>query len=98
MAGLCYHVCMSDDNKPKQVQDSHPGTPLFPISMYIYDHNGKHGEPIIINSEEQLHGVGVRMVLQLEGKTGKEIIMTDAGELTVFHMKDGKIIFPPQQS
>lgn len=81
----------------ESIPDSHPGTPLFPISVYFIDHNGRYGAPIMIFSEEQLHGPGMKLVLRSAMERKEEVIFTDPGDLTIFHMKDGKILFPPTE-
>ena len=66
---------------------------LFPLSIYIYELDGLHGNPIRINSESQLKGPGVKLMLDVAMQQKKEIVITDPGDLTVFHAKNGKVLF-----
>jgi hypothetical protein len=70
--------------------------PLFPIKIYIYEADGMYGEPIQINSEAQLNGPGTKLILRVAMQQKREIVMTDPGDLTLFHAKDGKILFGGQ--
>ncbi len=80
--------------KQPTAQNTHPNEPLFPISLYIYDDDGHYGDPLIIRSEAQLNGPGIKMVLQVEMEQGHEIRMTDPDDRLVFHAQEGKVIFP----
>lgn len=70
-------------------------TPLFPLTLYIYDEQGYHDGGIQIVSEEQLNGLGTIMIIRYAIKRGVEVRMTDPMDLLVFHAKNGKIVFPP---
>jgi hypothetical protein len=67
---------------------------LFPIRLYIYGTDGMHGDPILILSEAQLNHLGTMIVIRSAVDSGVEVIMTDPGDLCVFHAKDRKILFP----
>lgn len=70
--------------------------PLFPLLLFIYDTNGRYGEPIQIVSTEQLYGVGVRLVLRTAMSQGVEIRMVDPQDYLVFHANHGNVIFPAE--
>ena len=69
---------------------------LYPLFLYEYGTDGLHGGAIPIHSEAQLKGIGVKLILQLAKAEKREVIITDADDFTVFHMKDGKILFPTE--
>lgn len=71
--------------------------PLFPIKLYIFNSNGTYGQPIEITSEAQLNGVGTQFIVRFAVEEGREVIMTDPHDITVFHAKEGKVIFPIPQ-
>jgi hypothetical protein len=78
------------------ILDMDESWPLFPIKLYIFNSDGTYGQPIEINSDAQLQGVGTQFVVRFAVENGQEVIMTDPMDITVFHAKDGKILFPPQ--
>jgi hypothetical protein len=72
---------------------SNDDSPLYPMSLYIYDEAGFYSEPVHIASEAQLYGPGVRAMILAAMARHVEIRITDPGDLMLFHAKDGKILF-----
>lgn len=68
--------------------------PIYPMKVYLFDENGKYTEPIILDNESQLNGVGTRTILQSHIKQGLEVRITDPFDNCLFHADKGKIIFP----
>lgn len=69
--------------------------PLYPIRLYLYDANGRYGEPIQIDSQEQLYGVGTRTLIKMHMQN--EVRMTDPMDRLVFHAKDNEVLFPTER-
>ncbi len=64
-----------------------------PLRGYVYDQNGYHSGPI----ELDLPGVFERfrdLIAQPAINEVREVLITDEGDLTVFHSKDGKVLWP----
>ena len=70
--------------------------PLYPISLYIYNLDGTYGEPVQINSDAQLNSPGTKMIVRIAMDEKRKIIMTDPGDMCVFHAEDGKVLYPPR--
>ena len=70
-----------------------PEPPVFPINLCIYDDEGRYS-PIVVESEAQLRGVGVRILVDMAMKQKRKVIMEDPGGNCVFHAEGGKILFP----
>lgn len=68
--------------------------PIFPLRVYMVARDGTYVEPIEIVSEAQLYGPGMRWLVRDAKARGAEIIITDPGDLTLFHMRGGVILFP----
>lgn len=64
----------------------------YEFFIYVYDADGKHADPI----EVQAAGIGslFETVVVPEVKNGREVVITDSDDFTVFHAKSGKIVFP----
>ena len=69
--------------------------PLFPIKLCIYQDDGRYS-PIDIVSNDQLHGVGMRSIVQLAMAERRKIVMEDPSGFCVFHAEDGRILFPTE--
>jgi hypothetical protein len=67
---------------------------LYPISLYLYDKEGRYGKPFTIESEEQLNGFGVRLSVAIAMQEGRKVVMTDPLDRMVFHAEGGAILFP----
>lgn len=64
--------------------------------LYEYDEQGYHNGKVTMNS------LGLKVAFQTIVKTamdeGRKIIITDAADMCVFHMEDGKVIFPKTEN
>jgi hypothetical protein len=66
----------------------------FPLNLYLYDENGRYGEPIIIPSKETLHGPGTTLLVKSHIAKKLEVRITDSEDATVFHSQNGELLFP----
>jgi hypothetical protein len=68
----------------------------FPMSIYVFDDDGKHNGAILIANnvelEEKLDNVAMPML-----KTGREVVIADCWDSCVYHAKDGKVIWPTEE-
>jgi hypothetical protein len=58
---------------------------------YEYDHAGRYRERVYIRNAEELE-VFMRGVVATAFVDGREIMITDAGDNAVFHVKDGAVL------
>jgi hypothetical protein len=70
--------------------------PLYPMRAYLYDHDGTHGEPIVIKDQEELYGPELTDLICAAFALGRKIIITDPGDFCLFHAEGCKILFPPE--
>lgn len=64
----------------------------WPLLLYIYDNDGFHNGSECIQNVAELDSARERIVDAIAAK--REVIITDMMDLTVFHAKDGKLIYP----
>ncbi len=67
--------------------------PLYPMQVYIYNLDGTYGDPVQIDSVEQLSGPGTKMMIRTAMQEKREIRITDPGDSLLFHAKNGKILW-----
>lgn len=67
--------------------------PLYPMRLYLYDASGRYGEPVVINSEAHLHSAGTKALVQVAMREGREVRITDPGDLLLFHAQGGKVLW-----
>jgi hypothetical protein len=60
--------------------------------LYEYNSEGYHNGHITI-SEDTLPMV-FKTIVRVAREDKREVIITDLGDLCVFHMKDGEVLFP----
>lgn len=64
--------------------------------LYEYDKEGYHNGSLKI-SENTLEMV-FRTIIRVAKEEKREVIITDTDDFCVFHMKDGKVLFPTPES
>jgi len=69
----------------------------FPVFLYLYGADGKHGGAIILESEEQLNGAGVWFLVRLHIDEGREVRITDPGDHLLFHAEHGEVVWPTKE-
>lgn len=71
--------------------------PLFPAFLYIYNKDGRYGNPVVIHSEEELNSADIKLKIQTAINDKREVRITDPMDLLVFHSENGVILFPPRK-
>lgn len=65
----------------------------FPMFVYEYDKNGKHGKPLKIETPLSLKLIFETLIKRaVEEK--REVIITDSFDFCLFESRNGDIIFP----
>ena len=70
--------------------------PLYPMRAYIYDANGRYGEPTVIKDKEELYGHELTDRISKAFGEGRKIVITDPQDFCLFHAEGRKILFPPE--
>lgn len=65
----------------------------YPFSLFVYDAEGKHGEPVDVPHQAALR-ILFEVAVAPAVSDGREVVITDCEDYAVFHAKDGKVIFP----
>lgn len=68
----------------------------YPLFGYVYDSNGFYREPVRLTDKETVEKF-MRGPVTLALAEKREVVITDTGDLTVFHCKDGAILYPTVQ-
>jgi hypothetical protein len=68
--------------------------PLYPMRVYVYDEDGRYGDPLTVESETELYAL--KATLRDAMKRKMEIRITDPLDFLLFHAKGGEILFDGQ--
>ena len=64
----------------------------FPMLLYVYGHDGMHGEPIKIVDNETLLTLFETIVAQAVAQR-REVVITDMADDCLFHSRDGEVLW-----
>lgn len=69
---------------------------IYPLFLYIYRHDGYHTGSELLRNEDQLKTALAGKVKEAIMQ-GREVRITDTGDLLVFHAEHGKIVLPSRE-
>lgn len=69
----------------------------FPYKGYIFDRNGMHDGGDLIENRQQLLS-WMRFIMPYPAKKGQEVMICDNMDMCSLHIKDRKLIFPPDKA
>ncbi len=78
------------------VDVSAPSVPSFPLFLYLYDENGRYGNPTEIADESTLEAAMRILVRDHIGRRLEVRIRNPADEL-VFHSQHGRVLWPTDE-
>lgn len=81
---------MVEELKNLQYKQDDDGT--YPLFVYIYDSDGNYRTPLRVANQADLESAFFTLVA-LAVEEGREVRITDTGDLLCFHSKDGKIVW-----
>lgn len=72
-----------------------------PLNLYLFDAAGRHSGPqrflqTVSDTENEISVPEARARAEQHARTGGEVRITSPHDLVVYHVRDGVLIFPPE--
>lgn len=74
---------------------SAPSVPNFPLFLYLYDEQGRYGNPTEIGNDAALE-TAMQIMVRDHISRGLEVRITNLADELMFHSQCGKVLWPTE--